>query len=90
MAKSATTVYLDEGVREKAIALFNELGLDLSTACNMFLRQALYECSISFIGHRDAPNEETRAAMREAEQLLADPNTRKFDSVEELFEDLNS
>lgn len=88
MARSATTIYLDEDVREKASALFEELGLDLSTAINVFLRQSLYECAFPFVAHRDAPNEETRAAMEEAERMLADPNTRKFDSVEELFEDL--
>lgn len=34
------------------------------------------------------PNEETVAAMEEAEQLLKDPNTKKYSSVEELFKDL--
>lgn len=90
MAKSATTIYLDEDVREKAAALFEDLGLDLSTAINVFLRQSLYECAFPFVAHRDAPNEDTRAAMREAEHLLADPNTRKFDSMEELIEDLRN
>lgn len=36
------------------------------------------------------PNEETIAAMEEAEQLLKDPNTKKYTSVEELFEDLEA
>ena len=36
------------------------------------------------------PNAETIAAIEEAEQLLKDPNTKKYTSVEELIEDLNA
>lgn len=38
----------------------------------------------------EIPNEETLAAMEEADRMLADPNTRRFSSVDELFEELNS
>ena len=36
------------------------------------------------------PNAETIAAIEEAEQLLKDPNTKKYTSVEELFKDLEA
>lgn len=38
----------------------------------------------------EIPNEETLAAMEEADRMLADPNARRFGSVDELFEELNS
>lgn len=38
----------------------------------------------------EIPNKETLAAMEEADRMLADPSTRRFGSVDELFEDLNS
>lgn len=38
----------------------------------------------------EIPNEETLAAMDEADRMLADPSTRRFSSVDELFEELNS
>ena len=38
----------------------------------------------------DIPNEETLAAMEESEKMLADEKTRKFSSVNELFEELMS
>ena len=41
-------------------------------------------------GMLDVLNAETIAAIEEAEQLLKDPNTKKYTSVEELFEDLNA
>ncbi len=38
----------------------------------------------------EIPNEETLAAMEEADKMLADPSTRRFSSVDELFEELDS
>ena len=38
----------------------------------------------------DIPNEETVAAMDEAEALLNDPNAMRFSSVDDLFEELRS
>ena len=38
----------------------------------------------------DIPNEETIAAMNEAEALLDDPNAMRFSSVDDLFEELRS
>ncbi len=38
----------------------------------------------------DIPNEETIAAMNEAEALLEDPNAMRFSSVDDLFEELRS
>ena len=38
----------------------------------------------------EVPNEETLAAMEEADRMIADPSTRRFGSVDELFEELDS
>ena len=38
----------------------------------------------------DIPNKETIDAMEEAEEMLNDPNARKFNSVEELFAELRA
>lgn len=38
----------------------------------------------------DIPNEETIAAMQEAEDMLKDPNALKFSSVDDLFAELRS
>lgn len=48
MAKVPTTLSIDADVKAKAQALYADLGLDLSTAVNMFLRQCLYENGIPF------------------------------------------
>ena len=38
----------------------------------------------------NTPNAELLAAIQESEQMLNDPNTVRFDSVDELFADLDS
>lgn len=38
----------------------------------------------------DVPNDETIAAMQEAEDMLIDPNAQRFHSVEDLFAELRS
>lgn len=90
MAKIATTLSIDADVKSKVQALYSELGLDLSTAVNMFFRQCLYENGIPFALKREIPNEITRGAMAEGDALLSDPNAKRYSSIEELFVDLEA
>ena len=58
MAKVSTTLSIDADVKSKVQALYAELGLDLSTAVNMFFRQCLYENGIPFEVARSKENKE--------------------------------
>lgn len=42
------TICLDEDLKEKAEHLFNELGLNMTTAINIFLRQCVRQSKIPF------------------------------------------
>lgn len=48
MAKVSTSISLDAGVKDQALPILSELGLDLSTAVGMFLRQTIRERRIPF------------------------------------------
>lgn len=48
MAKTTANISIDEEVKAKAQKLFADLGMDLSTAVNIFLRQAIRENAIPF------------------------------------------
>lgn len=48
MPKIATTLSVDADVKARVQALYAELGLDLSTAVNIFFRQCLYENGLPF------------------------------------------
>lgn len=60
MAKVSTGVSLDADVKTKAQELFADLGMDMSTAVNVFLKHALYENRFPFALGRDRPNETVR------------------------------
>ena len=81
---------IDTTIKNQADKLFAELGLNMTTAFNIFLRQAVREGSIPFNITVNTPNAETIAAMIEGERLAKDPVARRFHSVEELFEELNT
>ncbi|TPF87487.1 hypothetical protein BW13_00015 [Bifidobacterium sp. UTCIF-37] len=70
MAKLVMNV--DDDIKERAAALYESMGMNLTTAVNMFLRQSLVEDGVPFRprryeGVRLAPTEDTRKAMVEAE-----------------------
>lgn len=78
---------IDSTLKNQADALFQSLGLNMTTAFNMFLRQAVREGRIPFESTINVPNSETIAAMIEALQLSQDPNVKGMD-VEEAIKEL--
>ncbi len=59
-------------LKAQADALFTELGMNLTTAFNIFVRQSLREGGIPFEVRLEQPNKETIAAMLEAERIAKD------------------
>ena len=92
MAGSTTNIniQMDSDLKAQADALFGELGMDLSTAFNIFVRQALREGRIPFNISLNQPNKETIAAMSEAERIAKDPSVKSDTDLDELFADLKS
>lgn len=88
MAKVSTNISIDADIKSKAQAMLTDLGLDLSTAVNIFLRQMLRQREIPFAITQNVPNEVTLKAMDDAE------NDRDmygpFDTVEEVMRELNA
>lgn len=85
MAKVSTSISIDADVKAQAQALFADFGLDLSTAINIFLRQAIRENCIPFSIQREVPNADTIAAMKEADDMANHPEQYEtFHSMEDL------
>lgn len=82
------TFRVDEEVKKQADALFADLGLNLSTAFNIFLRQSLREQQIPFAVSRNVPNAITLAALDAAEK--DEDMHGPYDSVDALMEALNA
>lgn len=92
MAGSTTniSIRMDSDLKAQADALFTELGMNLSTAFNIFVRQSLREGGIPFDISLNQPNKETVAAMLEAERIAKDPSVKGYTDLNELFADLKA
>ena len=88
MATTNVSIRMDTELKSQADELFAELGMTLSTAFNIFVRQSLREGGIPFEIRTDRPNKETIAAMLEAERIAKDPNVKKYSDVEEALREL--
>lgn len=82
------TIRMDANLKAQAEVLFNELGMNLSTAFNIFVRQSLREGAIPFKIHLERPNAETIAAMEEAKRIANDPSVKGYTDINELFAEL--
>lgn len=81
------TFRVDDELKKQADALFAELGMNLSTAFNIFLRQSVREQQIPFKVSKNIPNAVTLAAMDSAEK---DEDTYgPFDDIPSLMEALH-
>lgn len=82
------SIRMDTKLKEQAELLFAELGMNISTAFNIFVRQSLREGGIPFKITLDSPKQETLAAMLEAARIAHDPSVKGYNNLDELFADL--
>ena len=88
MAKVSTSISLDSDVKRQAQELFSDLGLDLSTAINIFLKQSIRDNGFPFAIRRETPNAVTQTAIDAA---LKDEDLHgPYDSVADLMEALSA
>ena len=88
MAKVSTNISIDAETKAQAQELFADFGMDLSTAINIFLRQAIRENAIPCAITREMPNATTLATIEAAEK--GEDMYGPFDSVEALMEALDA
>ena len=84
MSMTNLNVRTDSAVKAEAERIYSALGLNMSTAINMFLRQSIIENGIPFDVKLNTPNAITAAAIPEGRSLMNDPNADGFHSMEAL------
>lgn len=87
MSKMSISIRLDSEVKEQAQQVFSNLGMDMTTAINIFLRQAIQYQGLPF----DVRLDENRKLLQALTDL--DPNrnmSQSFESVSDLMEDLRA
>ena len=91
MSTSNMSIRIDSDVKAKAQALFSALGIDMTTAINFFLRQAIQHQGIPFNVTLTKPNQETLDAMAEVVDMKIHPEKYKgYTDVDEMMKELLS
>ena len=91
MAKVSTNISLDADLKKNSQQLFQDLGMDLTTAITVFLRQSLRVQGFPFAVTRDVPNAETIEAMNEFYTMKAHPEKyKKYSSFREAMDEVLS
>ena len=83
MATVPTQIRIDENVKAESLELLRHLGLDLSSAINIFLRQCLTVEDPHY-------NKKTLEALVEAKKISRDPNVPSYETMDELKAALES
>ena len=89
MSKVSTNISLDAYLKKDSQELYSDLGMDLSTAVTIFLKQSLRVQGIPFTITRENPNAETIAAMNEYYEMKAHPEKyKKYTSFRSAMNDV--
>ena len=87
MPKTSMSIRLDSEVKEQAQQVFSNLGMDMTTAINIFLRQAIQYQGLPF----DVRLDENRKLLEVLTDLDQNRNmSQSFESVSGLMEDLRA
>ena len=92
MPKTATlNIRTDPHIKAQAERIYQDFGITLTDAVNIFLRKSIMEGGLPFDMREPKPNAVTMAAMRETEDILAGRiQTKRYSSAQALFDDLDA
>jgi len=79
------SVRLNKEVKSNAEALFSEIGMNMTTAINVFLRRCILENRIPFEMGVHRPNAETIEAIEELEAMRRGEIPERVMTMEEVF-----
>lgn len=97
MPSASVTVRMDEDLKKQAEMLYEDMGLNMTTAITMFTKAVVRQRKIPFEIAADPfidtleeyePNEETIEAMREADRISRDPNVKSYTDVDEMMREI--
>lgn len=84
MATTPTQVRIDADIKKEATALFSSLGLDMSSAVNLFLHQCVLRGGLPFAVEVPQYSDKTLSAMTKARQISRNPDIKGYSTMDEL------
>lgn len=68
MATTNLNIRTDKAIKDQAEIIFNELGLNMTTAINIFLKAVIRDQGIPFELKLEVPNDSTVASIEEGKR----------------------
>ena len=84
MSTTPTQIRIDSNIKKQANKLFSELGMDMSSAVNIFLRQCILKGGLPFPVELPKYNQETVDAIAEARRISSDPSVASYSNLDDL------
>lgn len=88
MAQATLSIRVDSQLKKDFDYFCQDMGMNMTTALSVFMRQAVRENRIPFEIKGDIPNAETVKAIKETEK--GTELSKSYSSVDEMMEDLNA
>lgn len=86
---SAINIQVDSETKKQATEILNDLGLSMSTAINLFLKQVIKRDGIPFEIRNPKPNKEMLKALKEAQDIIDGKlESKGYHDVHQMFEDI--
>ena len=89
MAITNIKISMDSKLKKEFEEFCDDVGMDTNTAFNIYANKVVNEWQIPFKIGYEIPNEETRKAIKEVEELKKSSNMKTYDSFDEMLKDLN-
>lgn len=90
MPTTNLNIRIDSDLKRQAEQIFTELGLNMTTALTVFLRQTVRSNGIPFDMRLDIPNDETQAAIKEVQKMKQNPNKKLYSNFSELLAEVEA
>ena len=84
-----TQVRIDENVKKQANELFAQLGLDMSSAMNIFLRQCILRGGLPFTVELPQYKSDVLEAMEESKKITQEAKEKRYSSFQEALNDID-
>ena len=87
---SAINVQVDSKEKELATSILKDLGLNMSTAINMFIKQVIKTDGLPFEVKNPKPSKELLDALKESEDIINGKiSAKRYESFDELVDDVD-
>ena len=88
METVATNIRIEKQLKEESTQILEGLGLSLSGAITLFLKQVTFQNALPFAVKYPKYSRELKKALKEGEKLANDPNAKTYENFQEVLDEL--